>query len=134
MSATDALLHFAALGIPVGLMAGMGLSLVAQHDGGWGGYGSFRRRAARLGHVAAVMLPLMAGFYALVLQDFGNDPTWAGWGAWLWIAGGATLSLTLFGAAWRRALRWLLPIPATAVVAGAICLAVSLIHSLQEVS
>ena len=62
MSVLDLLRTYALLGIPVGLGLGLALGLVANRDDGWGGYGSFRRRAARLGHVAAVMLPLLAGY------------------------------------------------------------------------
>ena len=61
---------FALVGVPAGLLLGLALGLVANRQDGWGGYGSLRRRAARLGHVAAVALPLLAGFYAVASGIF----------------------------------------------------------------
>ena len=113
---------FALAGIPAGLAVGLGLGLVARGDDGWGGYGSFRRRAARLGHVASVMLPALAGLYS-VLVPADADASLAVSGAALWIAGGVALPLVLFAAAWRRPLAALLPLPALAVFAGALALA-----------
>ena len=122
---SEALLAYAFLGLPVGLSLGLLLGLVAQHESGWGGYGSFRRRAARLGHIAAVMLPLIAGFYALALaQGSGNEPL-AWWGVRLWTGGGLLLPLVLFLAAWKPRLRLALPLPASALVSGAAAFALS---------
>jgi hypothetical protein len=125
MTPADALLTYAILGLPAGLALGMMLGLVARFEDGWGGYGSFRRRAARLAHVAAVMLPLIAGFYALALgaHPEGLEAAWLG--AWLWIAGGIGLPVVLAVAAWRPRLKLALPAPATAVVCGAVAFAVS---------
>ncbi len=122
----DALLHYALLGVPVGLLTGMGLSLIARSEKAWGGYGSFRRRAARLGHVALVMVPMLAGFYALALGAMDVNAAWTAWATWLWIGAGISLPIALFVAAWKRPLVWLLPLPATAMTAGAVCFAVSM--------
>ena len=125
MTPSDALLTYAVLGLPVGLGLGLCLGLVARRQEGWGGYGSFRRRAARLGHIAAVMLPLVAGFYALLLDARPGQAELAWWGARLWIGGGALLPIVLFLAAWRPRLQLALPAPATALAAGAAVLALS---------
>ena len=119
MSALDSLRTFAFLGLPAGLVLGLLLGLVARRQDGWGGYGSFRRRAARLGHVSVVMLPLIAGFYAMTLEGRAFDTDVVAWAARLWIAGATLLSLSLFAAAWRPALLVALPLPALAVTAGA---------------
>jgi len=129
MSVLNLLQVFALVGIPVGLALGSALGLVAARDDGWGGYGSFPRRATRLGHVAAVMLPLLAGFYALGLEAWGFDPTWAAWGARLWTGGAAALVVTLFVIAWRPRLKPLLALPSTVVIAGAVALAVSVLSA-----
>ncbi len=124
MSVYSDLITFAVVGIPAGLALGAGLGLVARRDDGWGGYDSFPRRATRLGHIAAVMLPLLAGFYALLLDALpGHDPEWAARGVRLWIAGGCALPVVLFLAAWRRQLANLLPLPALTLVAAASALA-----------
>lgn len=119
---------FALVGIPAGIALGALLGLPARRDDGWGGYGAFPRRAARLGHVAAVMLPLLAGFYALALDAWSHDLDLALLGARLWTAGSAVLVVTLFAAAFRRRLADLLPLPALTVLAGAVVLAVALLR------
>jgi hypothetical protein len=125
MTPADVLLTYAVLGVPVGLVSGLGLGLVARHEAGWGGYGSFARRATRLAHVAAVMLPVIAGFYALLLgmQSAPRPVAWLG--VRLWIAGGLGLPLVLALAAWRPRWRFVLPVPALAVVGGALAFAVT---------
>ena len=123
MTALDALRAYAFLGLPIGLGSGLLLALVARHQDGWGGYGSFRRRAARLGHVCLVMLPLIAGFYALALEGRALDAGALAWAVPLWIAGGIALALSLFAAAWRPALKVTLPVPALAVATGAVLFA-----------
>jgi len=119
----DALRAYALLGIPVGLGLGLALGLVARHEGGWGGYASFPRRAVRLGHIAAVMLPVLAGAYAVWL---GGRPVADGplaWATVLWIGGGPLLSLSLFVAAWRPRARAAMVVPAVALTAASILFA-----------
>ena len=123
MSALDALNTYAIVGLPVGLVSGLALSLVARHSEGWGGYASFRRRAARLGHVCLVMLPLIAGFYAQAAGGRSLEPAILAWAAGLWIGGAITLALALFAAAWRPSLVLILPLPALCVTAGALAFA-----------
>ena len=128
MSAIDLLRIYCLVGVPVGLALGMALGLVARHDDGWGGYGSFRRRAARLGHIAAVMLPALAGLYALLLTGRPSDDGAARAAAYLWVAGGVLLPLALFAAAFRRRFVAAVPLPAAAVLAGGVSFAVALIR------
>lgn len=123
MSPLELLTGYALWGLPLGLVSGLCLGLVARHEDGWGGYASFRRRAARLGHVALVMLPLIAGVYALLLARRPADPVLLAWAARLWVPGAVALCASLFLAAWRPALRCVLPLPATALTAAALLFA-----------
>lgn len=126
MHAVEALRAYALLGLPVGLVTGLVLALPAKDEAAWGGYGSFRRRAARLGHVCAVMLPVIAGVVSALFAQAGEARVLeasAATGARLWIAGGIALALALFATAWRPRLRFLLPAPALCVVAGSVFLA-----------
>jgi hypothetical protein len=107
----------------------MALALVARRDGGWGGYASFRRRAARLGHIAAVMLPVIAGFYAVAIDRHGADERLATWGAWLWVAGGVALPIALWIVAWSRRLQTVLVLPASALALAAFALSLAHLHS-----
>src|SRR5262245_58741440 len=103
-------------GPPLGL-------LHARREDGWGGYASFSRRAARLGHVALVMLPVLAGGYAQWLSGV-SAPALAP-AAWAWVLGGPALAGALFLAAWKPALRAALVAPALALTASAVVFAVS---------
>lgn len=133
MSVQEALRTYALAGVPAGLLLGLLLGLVARREDGWGGYASFPRRAARLGHVAAVMLPALAGLYAVLLGSGGDgrsdaacaESVCAAWGAGLWIAGGVLLPASLFVVARRPALAPAVSVPALVVTAGAVCLAVA---------
>src|SRR5262245_9233974 len=125
MDAFEALRIHALVGLPVGLVSGLALGLVARHQGGWGGYGSERRRAARLGHISLVMLPALSGLYATWLSGASRTDLVA-WGARLWIPGSIALALGLALAAARPAWKSaVLPLPALAVVAAAVVFAVA---------
>ena len=123
MSGLTLLKLYALAGVPLGLLLGLGLGLIAHRDDGWGGYDSLRRRAARLGHVAAVMLPLIAGFYALALGAWSHQLAAAELAARLWVAGGCGMVAGLALATWRPRLRLMLPLPALALTASALIFA-----------
>lgn len=125
MTPLDLLRAYALIGLPLGLVVGAGLGLVARREDGWGGYASFERRATRLGHVAAVMLPALSGLYSILLSGADVAASALAAGAVLWIAGGVLLPVALFAAAWRRRLVPVVPIPAMALVAGAAAFALA---------
>jgi hypothetical protein len=122
MDALDALRMHALVGIPVGLVTGLLLGLVARHQGGWGGYASERRRAARLSHISLVMLPVISGLYGLWLSGAPRTDLVA-WGARLFIPGSVALSAALAILAARPSWKAVLPLPAMTVVAGSIVFA-----------
>src|SRR5262245_8561590 len=121
MDATALLRTYALLGIPAGLVAGLVLGLVARREDGWGGYASFPRRAARLGHVALVMLPVLAGGYAQWLSGVPSPALPAA--AWAWVLAAPALSAALFVAAWRPAWRVAVVPPALALTGSAVAFA-----------
>ncbi len=132
MSVLSILLLHALYGIPVGLATGALLGPVARSGAGWGGYGSFRRRAARLGHVSLVALPLISGFYGVCAHLLGFQSPQLGVAAPLWVGASVTLSLALFLAAWRERLAaWLLPLPATGTLVAASLLGSALLRGLE---
>lgn len=107
------------VGLPLGLLTGGALSLVAANPSGWGGYGSESRRAARLGHVATVMLPALGALYELQLRTAAELPAWTDAAVGLWVAGGISLCLALFLTAFRPSWKAVLVLPATIVIAAA---------------
>ncbi|MHC5011696.1 MAG: hypothetical protein ACYTG6_12245 [Planctomycetota bacterium] len=126
MSVLDTLSGFALAGLPVGLFLGMALGPVAHRPDGGGGYASLSRRAARLGHVASVMLPLIAGFYALAAGAGSWDAALLAWAVPLWIGGAVVLVAVLFATAFRPGLRVVLPVPATALAAASVLFALGI--------
>lgn len=122
VSVYEALRAYAAAGIPGGLVFGLALGLVARRDDGLGGYSSFPRRALRLSHVAAVMLPVIAAVYAALLGPDAADAA-ARWGARLWIGGGPALVAALALIAFRPRLAPVVALPAIACTAASLCFA-----------
>jgi len=107
------------LALPLGLVFGACLGRVAQRDG-WGGYASFRRRATRLAHVAAVALPALAGLYSVALPAAALETPAGRAAAWLWTAGLVALPCALLLAASRpRLAAWVVPPPAALLIAAA---------------
>jgi hypothetical protein len=83
-----------------------------------GGYGSFRRRLVRLGHIALAALGMLNLLYAL--------SPWPGPSQWqaeaasaCFVAGGAAMPLVCFLAAWKEPLRHLFFLPVLALVLAA---------------
>lgn len=132
MSVLNVLFLHALYGIPVGLASGALLGPIARSGVGWGGYGSFRRRAARLGHVSLVALPLLSGFYGVAAHLAGVRAPLLEVAAPLWVGASVALSLSLVLAAWRERLAaWLLPLPATGTLVAASLLGSVLLPGLE---
>ena len=88
------------------------------HDERWlGGYGAWRRRMVRLGHIAFFGIGLLNLAYALTIRGLHwPAPPWQV--AWALAAAGTLMPGTCYLAAWRPPLRHLFPIPVACVLAG----------------
>lgn len=101
-----------------GFASGALLGAGFHREGFLGGYGSFRRRLARLGHVACVML-------GVLLMLFELSPASASAGELastcraLWCGGAVAMPATCFLAAWRPNLRHLFALPVACLIAAA---------------
>jgi hypothetical protein len=111
-------LHLAAwVGILLGFLAGAGLGLFF-HDEKWmGGYGSWRRRMMRLGHISFFGLALVNLALAQSIAVLAPGGAWAGL-TWLFLVGQVGIPSVCFLAAWRKALRHLFFIPVLSLLAG----------------
>lgn len=93
-----------------GMVSGMALTPVFLRDDLGGGYGSFRRRFLRLGHVAAVMLGVLNVLAALSGVAFSAP---------LAVGGAGMAAGCLVAAFWDRA-KYALPAFAVALIWGCI--------------
>jgi hypothetical protein len=89
-------------------------------EGFLGGYGSFRRRVLRLGHVAMVALGMLNVVFAGAAGGEENGLLRAG-SAGL-IAGGVLMPAVCFLTAWREEGRHLFVVPVVILVMAAVCL------------
>ncbi len=102
----------------LGVVAGAVMGLQFHREGWAGGYGSFRRRMLRLGHIAFFgigMLNLLFGLTVkgMELSDPGLLIASTGFGV-----AAVAMPLCCFLTAWRTPFRHLFPIPVLAVLAG----------------
>ena len=103
------------LGMLAGVLSGAILGLFFHREDWMGGYGSYRRRLARLGHIAFFGLGFLNLIFAATMSQLpltGQDLAIASWAL---ILGAATMPLCCFLSAWRKPLRHLFPIPVLSV-------------------
>lgn len=85
-----------------------------------GGYGSFRRRLLRLGHVAFAALGTINVLFAL--SPWPPQSHWTAPVASLsFVVGGAAMPLVCLLAAWRPGFRHLFAVPVAALVVAVVC-------------
>jgi hypothetical protein len=101
-------------------LTGAVLGLFFERDDFLGGYGSFRRRLFRLGHVAQAALGMLNVLYAL--SPSSSSPTWLDQAAALgFITGGISMPLVCFLSGWRPGFRQLFVVPVAALLLAVLC-------------
>lgn len=93
------------------------------HEAGWaGGYGSFRRRLMRLGHIAFFGLGILNVLFALAVA---GSPLGHGFGQAAgagFLVAGIGMPLCCFLTAWREPFRHLFFIPVLGILTGVVAL------------
>ena len=93
------------------------------HDADWlGGYGAWRRRMIRLGHISFFGIGLLNLAAALTARALGLE-TGLGAASALFLVGAVTMPLVCYLSAWRVTFRHLFFIPAVSVTSGVALLA-----------
>ena len=110
----------------VGFLSGMILGLRAEGEQWLGGYASLTRRYLRLAHVAFVALSIINILYGKELGTIDLPNHFKNIGSALMIFGAAGVPLACISAAFLRKTRYLLPVPAAAVLMGVIILLIGL--------
>jgi hypothetical protein len=106
------------LGVLAGVLSGAVIGLFFHRDDWMGGYGSYRRRLTRLGHISFFGLGFLNLLFAATSAQLclrGNHFAVASWAL---MAGAITMPACCFLSAWREPLRHLFPIPVLSVTAG----------------
>lgn len=107
-------------GMLLGVLSGAGIGLFFARDDWMGGYGSFRRRLMRLGHIAFFGIGFLNILYAVSLPyvrlpELGRFLASLGF-----LVSFCTMSPICFLTAWRKPFRHLFPIPVIAALLGII--------------
>ena len=105
-----------------GAVSGMVMGLRFHREEWLGGYGSFRRRLLRLGHIAFFGLGFVDLLFSFTIRALPVPAPFAGVAAAGFILGTATMPLVCFLTAWRAPFRHLFPVPVAGVLAGIVSL------------
>ena len=105
--------------ILTGFVSGFLLGLGFRRDEWMGGYGSFRRRLIRLGHVSFVGLGFLNILFALGGSRTALDGPALSAASWALVAGGVTMPLCCGLMAWRRGFYLLFGVPVASTLVGA---------------
>ena len=101
-------------------VAGAGIGLGFHREDFLGGYGSFRRRLLRLGHIALAALGALNVLYGICPVPAPADRLGT-WASALLVAGAIAMPLVCFLASWREPFRRLFFLP-VALLLGAVAL------------
>jgi hypothetical protein len=111
-------LRVAWLAILAGLISGTGMGLFFHRPDWLGGYGSWRRRLVRLGHIAFFGTGFLNLAFALSTNRLRPDPALHVASAGFAL-GALTMPMVCFLSAWRASLRHLFVIPVACLVIAA---------------
>ena len=109
-------------GILLGMASGAVLGASFHRDDWLGGYGSWRRRLLRLGHISLFGLAFLNLAFVLTADRLGwapEGPPGARAASLLLVAGAALMPTVCGLSAWRRPLRHLFALPVASLVAAA---------------
>jgi hypothetical protein len=112
------------IGMLGGVVSGALIGLYFHKQGWMGGYGSFRRRLIRLGHISFFGLGFLNILFGLSLNAVALPRPHAEVASLGFIAGAALMPLCCFLAAWRPQCRHLFPLPVASVFAGILAILV----------
>ena len=106
----------------LGVVAGAWIGLFFHREDWAGGYGSFRRRMLRLGHISFFGLGFINLLYGLTLSLITLHPPYITVASTGFILGAVLMPLICFLSAWKQSFRHLFPLPVLCVLTGIIAL------------
>lgn len=105
-----------------GVLSGGVVGLFFHRDDWMGGYGSYRRRLTRLGHVSFFGLGFLNLIFAATVGQLMLREPYLRIASEGLIVGAVTMPACCFLSAWRKPMRHLFPIPVVAVCAGIVAI------------
>lgn len=106
--------------ILLGVVSGAVIGLFFHKEDWAGGYGSFRRRMIRLGHISFFGLGFTNLMFGLTLQAITLPVVHISIASFGFLIGVITMPLCCFLAAWKKPFRHLFAVPVLSVLAGII--------------
>ncbi|HKD59869.1 MAG TPA: hypothetical protein VKB47_05390 [Terracidiphilus sp.] len=106
------------LGMLAGVLSGAVVGLFFHRDDWMGGYGSYRRRLMRLGHIAFFGLGFLNLMFAATSAQLYLRGNYAALASAALVVGAIAMPVCCFLSAWRKPLRHLFPVPVLAVTTG----------------
>jgi hypothetical protein len=110
------------LGMLAGVLSGAIVGLRFHQDEWMGGYGSYRRRLTRLGHISFFGLGFLNLIFAATAGQLALGRGYAAAASDALIVGAVTMPACCFLSAWRKPLRHLFPIPVVSVTIGIVAI------------
>lgn len=101
-----------------GVLSGAVTGLFFHREDWMGGYGSYRRRLTRLGHIAFFGLGFLNLIFAADSAELSLHGAYLVTASRALIIGAITMPICCFLSAWRKPLRHLFPVPVLAVSTG----------------
>jgi hypothetical protein len=127
-------LIFAWLWILLGFVSGLALGLFFHRDNWLGGYGSFKRRMYRLGHISFFGLGAVNLLFWLTLRDMAAAAPLAAVASWAFILGGVTMPLCCVVMAHFPKAHLIFSVPVLSLVAGGLLTLVILLGGTSGLS
>jgi len=109
------------LGMLLGVVSGAVIGLFFHREDWMGGYGSYRRRLTRLGHISFFGLGLVNFSFALTQHLLPLSAPWSSVAMGAFLVGAVSMPACCFLSAWRKRFRHFFFIPVSGVSLGVIC-------------
>jgi hypothetical protein len=106
------------MGMLAGVASGAIVGLFFHRDDWMGGYQSYPRRLARLGHISFFGLGFLNLLFAATYQQLGLVGPFLELASAALIVGAITMPICCFLSAWHKPLRHLFPVPVLSVTTG----------------
>lgn len=101
-----------------GVLSGAVVGLFFHREDWMGGYGSYRRRLMRLGHIAFFGLGFLNLIFAATSAELSLRGAYLATASVALMIGAITMPVCCFLSAWHKPLRHLFPVPVLAVTTG----------------